>query len=193
MARSTMRTNRQDGVKITESPRSTRSATHPSGATCSGASRTRHGSLRSTDPGSVLGDLSSMGKAPYSEYELLWSGNIPRLARYLADILIPSVPGRAPAWLRPPVSTLFFHRSHELKDAGRAPARRFGGDQWFFVNGIRDVLDRDRPHQTRAQRRQQMPVEVVAVVLEPQTPLPLSVDTPALVESGRRERMFGAV
>jgi hypothetical protein len=92
-------------------------------------------------PRSVLGDLSSMGKAPYSEYDLLWSGDLPRLARYLADILIPSVPGRAPAWLRPPVSTLFFHRSHELKDAGRAPARPFGGEQWFFINGI--LTDQD--------------------------------------------------
>jgi hypothetical protein len=66
----------------------------------------------------------------------LWSGNIPRLTRYLADILIPSVPGRAPRWLRPPLSSLLFHRSHEIEDAGRAPEQPFGGEQWFFINGI---------------------------------------------------------
>jgi hypothetical protein len=87
-------------------------------------------------PRSIFGNVSSMRKAPYSEYDLLWSGNIPRLTRYLADILIPSVPGRAPGWLRPPLSSLLFHRSHELKDAGRAPKRPFAGEQWFFINGI---------------------------------------------------------
>jgi len=87
-------------------------------------------------PRSVFGSLSSMGRAPYSEYDLLWSGDIPRLARYLADTLIPSVPGRAPSWIRPPLSTLFFHRSHELKDAGQAHAEPFPGESWFFINGI---------------------------------------------------------
>jgi len=87
-------------------------------------------------PRSVFGNLGSMGKAPYSEYNLLWSGNIPRLARYLADTLIPSIPGRAPSWIRPPLSSLFFHQSHELKDAGKAHARPFPGESWFFINGI---------------------------------------------------------
>jgi hypothetical protein len=87
-------------------------------------------------PRSVFGNLSSMGRAPYSEYNLVWSGNIPRLARYLADTLIPSVPGRAPAWIRPPLSSLLFHRSHELKDAGKAHAQQFAGESWFFINGI---------------------------------------------------------
>jgi hypothetical protein len=87
-------------------------------------------------PRSVLGNLSSMGKAPYSEYDLLWSGNIPRLARYLAATLIPSFPGRAPACIGRPLSTLFFHRSHELKDAGKDHAQLFPGESWFFINGI---------------------------------------------------------
>jgi hypothetical protein len=87
-------------------------------------------------PRSVFGSLSSMGRAPYSEYDLFWSGDIPRLARYLADTLIPSFPGRAPAWIRPPLSSLLFHRSHELKDAGKAHAQPFPGESWFFINGI---------------------------------------------------------
>jgi hypothetical protein len=87
-------------------------------------------------PRSVFGNVSSMRRAPYSEYDLFWSGNVPRLTRYLADVLIPSVPGRAPRWLPPPLSSLLFHRSHELAGAGRAPKGPFNGEQWFFINGI---------------------------------------------------------
>lgn len=87
-------------------------------------------------PRSIFGNVSSMRRAPYSEYDLFWSGNIPRLTRYLADVLIPSVPGGAPRWLRPPLSSLLFHRSHELEDAGRAPKQVFRGEQWLFINGI---------------------------------------------------------
>jgi len=85
-------------------------------------------------PRSVLGNLSSFRPAPNSEYNLLWSANIHRLTRYLGDVLVPSVPVRAPSWLHAPVSSLFFHRSRELKDAGRAPPAPF--EQWFFINGI---------------------------------------------------------
>jgi hypothetical protein len=87
-------------------------------------------------PRSVVGGLSSMKPAPYSEYDLFWSGDVPRLARFLADTLIPSVPAKAPRWLRPPLSALLFHRSHELKDAGEAPAQPFAGEEWLFINGI---------------------------------------------------------
>jgi hypothetical protein len=87
-------------------------------------------------PRSVFGNVGSMRRAPYSEYDLFWSGNVPRLTRYLAEILIPSVPGRAPRWLPPPLSSLLFHRSHELEGAGRAPKGPFNGEQWFFINGI---------------------------------------------------------
>ena len=98
-------------------------------------------------PRLVLGNLSSMGKAPYSEYDLLWSGNIPRLARYLAATLIPSFPGRAPACIGRPLSTLFFHRSHELKDAGKDHAQPFPGESWFFINGI--LTNQDVARSTR--------------------------------------------
>jgi hypothetical protein len=87
-------------------------------------------------PRAVLGGLSSVMPARYSEYELVWSGKVERLGRYLGDILVPSVPGKAPSWLRPPLSSLFFHRSCELAREGRDPAGRFNGEQWFFINGI---------------------------------------------------------
>jgi hypothetical protein len=87
-------------------------------------------------PRSVFGNLSSMGPARHSEFGLLWSGNIPRLARYLRDTLIPSVPGSAPKWVPAPFSGLLFHRSRELKSAAPAQARTFDGERWFFINGI---------------------------------------------------------
>jgi hypothetical protein len=87
-------------------------------------------------PRSVLGDLGSVKPMRYSEYDLIWSGKVRRLARYLGDVLVPSVPGRAPSWLRPPLSSLLFHRSCELAREGRDTASGFTGEQWFFINGI---------------------------------------------------------
>ena len=136
MAGTTVHTNREDGVKITESPEDWTIRHERSWAQLIESAKDAAWFFPLDWPRSVLGNVSSMKRAPYSEYDLFWSGNLPRLARYLADILVPSVPGRAPAWLRAPLSTLFFHRSHELKDAGRAPAQPFAGEQWFFINGI---------------------------------------------------------
>ena len=42
---------------------------------------------------SVMGQPSSWGPVPYSEYQLVWSGNAQRLAGYLLNVGIPSVPG----------------------------------------------------------------------------------------------------
>jgi hypothetical protein len=136
MAETTVHMNREDGVKITESPEDWTIRHEREWGELLGSVKDAAWFFPLDWPRSVLGNLSSMRRAPYSEYDLFWSGNIPRLARYLGDILVPSVPGRAPAWLRAPLSTLFFHRSHELKDAGRAPAQPFAGEQWFFINGI---------------------------------------------------------
>jgi len=136
MAGTTTRTNGQDEPEITESPEDWAIRHEREWGDLIGSAKDAAWFCPLDWPRSVFGNLGSMGRAPHSEYDLFWSGNIPRLARYLADTLIPSVPGRAPAWLRPPLSSLLFHRSHELKDAGRAPAKPFGGEQWFFINGI---------------------------------------------------------
>ena len=50
-------------------------------------------------PRSVLGKLRSMKPAPFSEYELFW-----RLALYLVDVLVPSLPTEAPSWVPRPFS-----------------------------------------------------------------------------------------
>jgi hypothetical protein len=136
MADTKARTNNRDELKITESPEDWTIRHEREWGELLGTVKDAAWFSPLDWPRSVLGNPSSMGRAPYSEYDLLWSGNIPRLARYLTDVLVPSLPARAPRWLRPPLSSLFFHRSHELKDAGQAPAKPFAGEQWFFINGI---------------------------------------------------------
>jgi hypothetical protein len=136
MAARTTHANSEDGPRISESPEDWTIRHVPELCELIGSVKDAAWFDPLEWPRSVLGNLSSMGKAPYSEYDLLWSWNIPRLARYLADTLIPSFPGRAPAWILPPLSSLFFHHSRELKDAGKAHARQFPGESWFFINGI---------------------------------------------------------
>lgn len=83
-------------------------------------------------PRSVLGKLRSMKPAPFSEYELFW-----RLALYLVDVLVPSLPTEAPSWVPRPFSWLFFHSAGELKPGeGDPPTTDVGGERWFFINGI---------------------------------------------------------
>jgi hypothetical protein len=78
-----------------------------------------------------------VGPARYSEYELAWSGNLARLARYLIDIGLPSVPGRAPSWVPEPLDSLLWHPTqiahHPDEDGEPCSHPR---EAWFFINGI---------------------------------------------------------
>jgi hypothetical protein len=87
-------------------------------------------------PVSILGQPGAAGAAPYSEYAFLRSGDVLRRLRFVVDVGVPSWPGRAPKWLPPPLSTLFFHRSEELERVGEDPSGTFAGEEWFFINGI---------------------------------------------------------
>ncbi|MGZ6565430.1 MAG: hypothetical protein ACXVH1_38900 [Solirubrobacteraceae bacterium] len=83
-------------------------------------------------PRSVLGKLRSRKPAPLSEYELFWQP-----ALYLVDVLVPSLPTKAPACVPRGFSWLFFHSASELKPPeGDPPTKDVGGEQWFFINGI---------------------------------------------------------
>jgi hypothetical protein len=73
--------------------------------------------------------------APFSEYGLFVSPDVSRTIGFLVDVLVPSVPGRAPGWVREPLRSIFFHQTRIIEHAGR------GGDSharehWFFINGI---------------------------------------------------------
>ncbi len=86
---------------------------------------------------SVLGLPSSWGSVPYSEYELVWSGNAQRLAGYLLDIGVPSVPGRAPRWVPRRLASLLWHPLRVVAPTPkRSQAAEHPHEAWFFINGI---------------------------------------------------------
>jgi hypothetical protein len=86
---------------------------------------------------SLLGLPSSWGRAPHSEFNLVSSRHWPRLLRYLMDIGIPSIPGRAPAWVHGRLRSLFWHPScveHHPDENGKRDSHQ--DEAWFFINGI---------------------------------------------------------
>jgi hypothetical protein len=86
---------------------------------------------------SLIGRPRSWCPARYSEYELLWSGNVRRLVHWLVDVSVPSIPGRAPRWVPAPIGNLFWHHSHTARhpdEDGRF--HTFSNEAWFFINGI---------------------------------------------------------
>jgi hypothetical protein len=86
---------------------------------------------------SVLGLPSSWGPVQYSEYELVWSGNADRLANYLLDIGIPSVPARAPRWVPRGLASVLWHPLRVVSPRPRrGQAAEHPHEAWFFINGI---------------------------------------------------------
>lgn len=91
---------------------------------------------------SVLGRPDSLLPERFSEYRLLYSLNITRTTRYLADILIPSVARAAPEWMPAPLSPFVFHpsRVEAHRDHNRSWTTH-PHEAWLFVNGI--LTDKD--------------------------------------------------
>ena len=86
---------------------------------------------------SVLGLPSSWGPLPYSEYELVWSGDAQRLTDYLLDIGIPSVPARAPRWVPRRLASVLWHPLRVVAPRPkRTQASEHPHEAWFFINGI---------------------------------------------------------
>jgi len=91
---------------------------------------------------SVAGWPHSWLPVRHSEYELAYGLDVARTARYLADVLIPSMPVYAPDWFPEPVAPLFFHPSRvdqhgdQYGDLTSNPR-----EAWLFVNGI--LTDKD--------------------------------------------------
>jgi hypothetical protein len=86
---------------------------------------------------SVLGLPSSWGRVPYSEYDLVWSGNAQRLAGYLLNVGIPSVPGRAPRWVPRRLASMLWHPLRVVAPRPkRSQAAEHPHEAWFFINGI---------------------------------------------------------
>jgi hypothetical protein len=88
-------------------------------------------------PSSVLGSFMRAAPSLRSEYALLRSSEVGRTGRYLADILIPSLQRRPPAWVPARLRSIFFHETTVMRrpdPAGSFDA--FPAEDWFFINGI---------------------------------------------------------
>ncbi len=88
-------------------------------------------------PQSVLGRVERALAHRHSEYRMLASSDVRRTARYLTNVLVPSLQRRPPAWLWPPLRSVFFHET--TIDRRPDPEGRydtFASEAWFFINGI---------------------------------------------------------
>ncbi|MGN6868187.1 MAG: hypothetical protein ACTHMY_07270 [Solirubrobacteraceae bacterium] len=88
-------------------------------------------------PRSVLGRLRSVAASPHSEYLMLVSSDVRRTAKYLADVLIPSLHRHPPWWVPAGLRSVFFHQTTIGRwpdQAGRYDS--FPAEEWFFINGI---------------------------------------------------------
>ena len=86
---------------------------------------------------SVLGWPNSFWPERYSEHRLLYSLNLLRTLRYLADVLVPSVPVIAPEWFPEPLAPFFFHPSRVDQHPDQYKSwTSHPREAWLFVNGI---------------------------------------------------------
>jgi hypothetical protein len=88
-------------------------------------------------PQSVLGRVERALTYRYSEYAMFISTDVGRSARYLANILIPSLQRHGPSWMPAALRSVFFHET----TVGRRPDHDGSYDsvpdeEWFFINGI---------------------------------------------------------
>jgi hypothetical protein len=86
---------------------------------------------------SVLGSPNTWLPTSHSEYKILYSWRLPRTARYVADVAVPSAPRIAPAWFPDPLSFLLWHPSQvdQHRDHNRSWTSH-PREAWFFINGI---------------------------------------------------------
>lgn len=88
-------------------------------------------------PQSVLGRFRLAAPAQYSEYAMFTSRDVGRTARYLADVLIPSIPRKAPSWVPRPLRGALFHQTTIVRRPDQAGSyASFPSEEWFFINGI---------------------------------------------------------
>lgn len=89
---------------------------------------------------SVLGWPSSWlpsRSSPYSEYRFAYSWSMLRTAKYVADVMIPSLPLTAPEWFPEPLAPLFWHPSGVRQHPDHDDSWTSHPDEaWLFINGI---------------------------------------------------------
>ena len=88
-------------------------------------------------PSSVLGTIRWAMPYLHSEYAMFASSDLGRSARYLADVAIPSLNRRAPAWFPEPLRGVFFHETTIARRPDPLGSYdSFADEAWFFINGI---------------------------------------------------------
>jgi hypothetical protein len=88
-------------------------------------------------PQSVLGRLERAVADRSSEYAMFVSTDVGRSARYLTNVLVPSLQRHGPSWMPGAIRRVFFHET----TVDRRPDQdgsydSFPDEQWFFINGI---------------------------------------------------------
>ena len=88
-------------------------------------------------PQSVLGRVERALGHRHSEYRMFTSGDLRRTARYLTNVLVPSLQRRPPGWLPGPLREVFFHETTiERRPDPDGRYDTFADETWFFINGI---------------------------------------------------------
>ena len=84
----------------------------------------------------------------FSEFGLAYPWRPLRAAKFLSDVLLPSVPLTAPAWVPDPISWAFWHPSLiDQRPDHNNSWTSYPNEHWFFINGI---LHDDRLSQLNA-------------------------------------------
>jgi len=88
-------------------------------------------------PQSVLGRLRRAAPPPHSEYLMFVERDFGRSARYLSNVLVPTLQRAGPLWVPSALRRLFFHETtiqHSPDHLGSYDS--FPVEHWFFINGI---------------------------------------------------------
>jgi hypothetical protein len=86
---------------------------------------------------SIFGSVRSTLPMRHSEYGLAYSWRVLRMARYVADVTIPSMPVRAPEWFPEPLAPFFWHPSRVRQRPDHNDSwTSHPHESWLFINGI---------------------------------------------------------
>ena len=88
-------------------------------------------------PQSVLGRLRRAAPPRYSEYAMFVERDVGRTARYLTNVLIPSLQRVGPSWVPSALRRVFFHETTiQRRPDHLGSYDSFRAEHWFFINGI---------------------------------------------------------
>jgi hypothetical protein len=88
-------------------------------------------------PQSVLGRVRRAAPPRYSEYAMFVERDVGRTARYLTNVLVPSLQRVGPSWVPSALRRVFFHETTiQRRPDHLGSYDSFPAEHWFFINGI---------------------------------------------------------